>query len=151
MVRKEAGEDPASQGEMLIEKLLSLYQREIAATPHRIVELTGRRCRNPRIISTLLGYELQIRDRRFNCPDLATASYLKVFAMIGSPRVMVPLDPTRTADLLPALESLWSRIRSLLGDLEASEQRQSARRIHAILKDKIRIETGTDSPIRHET
>ncbi|MEO7672752.1 MAG: hypothetical protein ABIU09_01575, partial [Pyrinomonadaceae bacterium] len=35
------------------------------------------------ILHTLLGIELKVGKRRFSCPDLATARYLRVFARIG--------------------------------------------------------------------
>ena len=120
-----------------------LHYSEAVAAAHRKVGLTGRKCRNPRIINTLLGFELQIRDRRFTCPDMATARFLRIFAKIGVSEVMVPLDPTLTADILPEIEKNWNEFSRICRELESGERKALARRLHDRLKAKVR---GTEHP-----
>lgn len=120
-----------------IESFIALYREKVVSAPHRSVELTGRKCSNPRIISTLLGYELQIRDKRFNCPDMATALFLKIFAQIGAGEVKIPHDPTRTADLLPAFEKTWKQIRDICRQLDSENRKNLALSLHRRLKAKI--------------
>lgn len=58
---------------------------------------------------TLLGIELKVGRRRFACPDLATARYLRVFARLGCPTFAVPYDITRISPIADELETAWQR------------------------------------------
>jgi hypothetical protein len=122
----------------LIENFTTLYRERVVSAPHRTVGLTGRKCSKPKIISTFLGYELQIRDKRFSCPDKTTALFLNIFAQIGAGEVKVPHDPTRTADLLPVLEKNWYQILDICRNLESGGKKNSALSLHRRLKEKIR-------------
>lgn len=62
------------------------------------------------ILHTLLGVELKIGRQRINCPDLATARFLQVFARIGCAAVAVPYDITKISVLADELESSWQRL-----------------------------------------
>lgn len=135
------GEGLRAKAHRSIESFIALYREEVVSAPHRSVDLTGRKCSNPRIISTLLGYELQIRDKRFSCPDMATALFLKIFAQIGAGEVKVPHDPTRTADLFPAFEKIWNQIRGIYRQLDSENRKDLALSLHRRLKAKIQETT----------
>ena len=62
---------------------------------------------NPEILYTLLGIELKVGNRRFSCPDLATARYLRVFARLGAAEFAVPYDITRISPAADELETAW--------------------------------------------
>jgi hypothetical protein len=136
--KKEDLEPISARAMSLIDRFIAHYSEAVAAVPHRKVALTGRKCRNPRIINTLLGFELQIRDRRFTCPDMATARFLRIFAMIGVSEVMVPLDPTLTAGILPEFERNWNLFSRICRELEAGERKDLARRLHDRLRAGVR-------------
>ena len=58
---------------------------------------------------TLLGIELKVGKRRFACPDLATARYLRVFARIGCRDFALPYDITQISGVADELETGWQR------------------------------------------
>ena len=120
-----------------IDSFVLFYKENALSLPCRKVELTGRKSKNSKIISTLLGFELQIGKKRFSCPDMATALFLRIFSLIGSREVMVPLDPTRTADMVPELENRLNQIFKIITHLEDNDKRL-ARLLHNRLKSKIK-------------
>jgi hypothetical protein len=69
---------------------------------------------------TLLGIELKVGRRRFACPDLATARYLRVFARIGVRKVAVPYDISQISAIADELETGWQRALLLLEKKGAS-------------------------------
>lgn len=99
----------------LAEELLRIYRSGTDDSKTRRVRLLGRKC-EPVILKTFLGYELQMRRTRLNCPDLATARYLKIFAEIGCAGIEVPYDPTVTAEILPRLEELAAELKEACTD-----------------------------------
>jgi hypothetical protein len=108
--------------------------------------------RKPRveIEHTLLGVELKVGQRRFLCPDLATARYLAVFAKLSCENVAVPYDITRVSQLADELESSWHRM-LLLADHKASNRTEAFRaRIHGLLIARLKGEisaAGAGEPI----
>ena len=62
------------------------------------------------ILHTLLGIELKIGRRRFACPDLATARYMRVFARIGCRDFAIPYDITKISVLADELETAWQNM-----------------------------------------
>jgi hypothetical protein len=91
------------------------------------------------IFHTLLGIELKVGKRRFACPDLATARYLRVFARIGCQEVAVPYDITQVSPLADALETAWQR--SLLEIERCSrEAGRSPERLRTAVMSAIRNE-----------
>jgi hypothetical protein len=58
---------------------------------------------------TLLGIELKVGRRRFSCPDLATARYLRVFARIGVRKFAIPYDISQISTIADDLETGWQR------------------------------------------
>ena len=61
------------------------------------------------ILHTLLGIELKVGRRRFECPDLATARYMRVFARLGCVSFAIPYDITKISTLADELETEWQR------------------------------------------
>jgi hypothetical protein len=62
------------------------------------------------IMFTLLGIELKVGNKRFACPDLATARYLQVFARLGCRDIAVPYDITQISPVADELETAWQRM-----------------------------------------
>jgi len=140
-VEREDVEGVEEGASAAIDELVAFYRKEVIPHPHRRVNLPGRRCRAPRIITTLLGFELQIRDTRISCPDLATAEYLKIFARIGAPELLMPINPTITADILDEMTRIWEKFDAACRKMEAGGQKSKAGRLRGKLKAKIETET----------
>lgn len=81
----------------------------------------------PEIQYTLLGIELKVGRRRFACPDLATARYLRVFARVGCRDFAVPYDITQISGVADQLETSWQRALLMLEKRFAGEVSTSAR------------------------
>ncbi|MCV4796433.1 hypothetical protein OFB84_31390, partial [Escherichia coli] len=73
----------------------------------------------PEILHTLLGIELKVGRRRFSCPDLATARYLRVFARIGCDDIAIPYDISRLSAIADDLETAWQKTNLLMNGLSA--------------------------------
>lgn len=95
----------------------------------------------PEILHTLLGIELKVGRRRFACPDLATARYLRVFARLGVRDVAVPYDITRISVISDELETAWQKMLLVLRE-KASE----TGRDRSTLVRKLREEIGGIGP-----
>lgn len=65
--------------------------------------------RSPDILHTLLGIELKAGKRRFACPDLATARYIRIFARIGAAEFAIPYDISKISMIADELETSWQR------------------------------------------
>lgn len=108
------------------------------------------------IMHTLLGVELKVGRRRFACPDLATARYLRVFARIGCRNFAVPYDITKISALADELELGWQKA-LLLCDEAARRDGDDAVRLKGALIRRIRkdideIGPGATSPeFRNDT
>jgi hypothetical protein len=91
--------------------IAAIYEQKILTQRTRRYELKAS-ARNPavEILHTLLGIELKIGKRRLLCPDLATARYLSVFALIGCDAIAVPYDITKISRLADELQSSWHRM-----------------------------------------
>lgn len=81
---------------------------------------------------TLLGIELKVGRRRFACPDLATARYLRIFARIGVRKFAIPYDITQISAIADALETGWQRALLLL-----EKQGASRTSLIRIMRDEI--------------
>jgi hypothetical protein len=99
---------------------------------------------NPEILHTLLGVELKVGNRRFACPDLATARYLRVFARIGCTDLAVPYDITKISVIADSMETAWHQM-TLLIQKEALTS-ISAGRLRAALVRKLRDEIVSIGP-----
>ena len=94
---------------------------------------------------TLLGIELKVGRRRFACPDLATARYLRVFSRLGCPSFAVPYDITRISPIADELETAWQR--TLLA-LDSNGMADARSRVVKAIRDEIaRIGPGEPMPL----
>jgi hypothetical protein len=100
---KEMGEsDPDSLPAIYAEKVRTIRTRSCS------LEIPERE-NDAEILHTLLGIELKVGRRRFACPDLATARYMRVFARLGSREFAIPYDITQISTLADELETAWQR------------------------------------------
>ena len=76
---------------------------------------------------TLLGIEVKVGKRRFACPDLATARYMRVFARLGVLDFAVPYDITKISVVADELETAWQRT-ILLADARSRTLSEQARK-----------------------
>jgi hypothetical protein len=90
--------------------LPNLYKTRVRSQRTRSMHLdiTARE-NKAEILYTLLGIELKIGRRRFSCPDLATARYLRVFARIGCRDFAIPYDISKISGIADELETSWQR------------------------------------------
>ena len=93
------------------------------------------------ILHTLLGVELKVGRRRFSCPDLATARYMRVFARLGCREFAIPYDITKISTLADELETEWQRalLRVDNNSLGAPEQHRKRSRSRLIKSIRSRI------------
>ncbi|MCV4714110.1 hypothetical protein OFC05_29015, partial [Escherichia coli] len=82
----------------------------------------------------LLGIELKVGRRRFSCPDLATARYLRVFARIGCDDIAIPYDISRLSAIADDLETAWQKTNLLMNGLSAAQRRK----IINLIREEIR-------------
>jgi hypothetical protein len=92
------------------------------------------------IMFTLLGVELKVGKRRFACPDLAAARYLRVFARLGCTDFAVPYDITRISPIADDLEISWQTTLLHLADGTAGLSAQARGKARAALIRSIRSE-----------
>jgi len=105
------------------------YHLDIPKTEHR-----------PDIQHTLLGIELKVGNKRFSCPDLSTARYLRVFARGGCQEVAIPYDITRISILADELESSWHKTLLFFEELTKSKIASAKGRMRSGLIKEIRRE-----------
>lgn len=119
----------------------AIYREKIRSQRTRAYHLDiGRREHRVAILHTLLGIELKIGNKRFNCPDLSTARYLQVFARIGCADVAIPYDITKISTLADELEISWHKTLLLLDDLTKSKTAPAKGRLRSQLIREIRQE-----------
>jgi hypothetical protein len=118
-----------------------IYREKIRSQRTRSHELDVPKKENRAIIQhTLLGVELKVGNRRFQCPDLSTARYLQVFARFGCQEIAVPYDITKISSLADALESSWHKM-LLLVERETEEKTTAVRgRLRAACIREVRRE-----------
>lgn len=87
----------------------------------------------PTIQYTLLGIEVKVGRRRFACPDLAAARYMRVFARIGCSEFAIPYDITKISAAADDLETSWQR--TLL--LTAETTRGKQQKVIALARSKV--------------
>ena len=129
-----------------------IYQKKIRTQRTRSVQIVVPAKRNlAEIQYTLLGIELKIGRRRFSCPDLATARYMRIFARIGVADFAIPYDITRISTVADDLETAWQKlllvVRSSLEDLsEQGKTRTLNRVIRSIREEITEIGPGASMP-----
>ena len=93
-----------------IDSVESIYAEKVRVLRTRSCELEiPERENDAQILHTLLGIELQVGKRRFACPDLATARYMRVFARLGCREFAIPYDITKISTIADELETAWQR------------------------------------------
>lgn len=118
-----------------------IYAEKIRPQRTRSFELdVPERENSAEILYTLLGIELKIGKRRFGCPDLATARYLRVFARIGCRNIAIPYDITRISVLADELEVAWHKLLLIHGEGAKQKSPQANGRARSALIRKIRTE-----------
>lgn len=100
---------------------------------------------------TLLGIELKVGKRRFACPDLATARYMRVFARIGVRDSAVPYNITKISVIADELETAWQRVSLLASEMSKDLEPTAAKRlrgriIKALRSEFIEIGAGESMP-----
>ena len=99
-----------------------------------------------KLLYTLLGIELQVGRRRFSCPDLATARYMRVFARIGCTEFAIPYDITKISVLADELETAWQRSLLTLETESADLTYQQRKRNRSRLLKSIRTQIAEIGP-----
>ena len=118
-----------------------LYDSHIKSKRTRAVSLpVPSRLNETEIQHTLLGIELRVGRQRINCPDLATARYLSVFARIGVKSVAAPYDITQVSHFADELESAWQRMVLLMGEAANASSTGFAARLKTLLTQQVRLE-----------
>lgn len=99
------------RAEMADEWLPVIYSVKVRSQRTRSYRLDiSKREHSPVIQYTLLGVELKVGRKRFACPDLATARYIRVFARLGCREFALPYDISRISGLADELETSWQRL-----------------------------------------
>ena len=125
--------------------IADLYQKKVRSQRTRAFNLEiPERENKPDILHTLLGIELKVGNRRFACPDLATARYMRVFARLGVRDFAVPYDITKISVVADTLETAWQRMLLLIegGDIPAA----SRSRLRSALIKQLRSEINDIGP-----
>jgi len=108
------------------EWLPSIYREKIRTLRTRSVQIdVPPRENQVEIQYTLLGIELKVGKRRFACPDLATARYMRVFARIGCREFAIPYDITKISAAADSLETSWRRSLLLVDEKTRGKQSRS--------------------------
>ncbi|HEV7700923.1 MAG TPA: hypothetical protein VGO43_11885 [Pyrinomonadaceae bacterium] len=122
--------------------LPSIYEHKIRPLRTRSLSIDVPAKENAATINyTLLGIELQIGRRRFACPDLATARYMRIFARVGCSAFAAPYDITQISALADDLETSWQRMLLLIaastGGKPTRSVSQTRSRIIRAIRDEI--------------
>jgi hypothetical protein len=125
--------------------IADLYEKKIRSQRTRAfsIEIPERE-NKPEILHTLLGIELKVSNRRFACPDLATARYVRVFARLGVRDFAVPYDITKISVIADMLETAWQRMLLMIesADIPAG----SGSRLRSKLIKQLRSEINEIGP-----
>ena len=125
----------------------TIYAQKIRAMRTRSCTLeVPERENDVRILHTLLGIELKIGRRRFACPDLATARYMRVFARLGCREFAIPYDITRISTLADELETAWQRSLLMLETQSVGLTDPQQKRKRSSLLKSIRSEIAEIGP-----
>lgn len=127
--------------------LPKVYQDKIRTQRTRAVTIEVPVRENGCVIQhTLLGIELKVGKRRFSCPDLATARYMRVFARIGCREFAIPYDITRISAAADELETAWQKSLILLADRISESTPKSAILSRSKLIKTMRLELAEIGP-----
>lgn len=129
------------------ESLAAVYAKKIRTLRTRscMLEIPERE-NDVAILHTLLGIELQVGRRRFSCPDLATARYMRVFARLGCREFAIPYDITKISTLADDLETAWQLSLLLMETESGGLIDQQRKRKRSNLLKSIRSEVAEIGP-----
>ncbi len=128
--------------------LPAIYEKKIRSQRTRSYKLNIPKKENRADIQyTLLGIELKVGRKRFACPDLATARYLRVFTRIGCNEFAVPYDITKISPAADEIETSWQRSLVLLERLSSDDVAARSTLIKAIRNEIIKIGPGDAMPL----
>lgn len=121
--------------------LPQIYREKIRTQRTRSLSLDiADRENNADIIYTLLGIELKVGKRRFACPELSTARYMRVFARIGCREFAIPYDITQIPAVADELETAWQKTLLVLSEISNGRPSRSVSQIRANVVRDIRHE-----------
>jgi len=129
------------RAQLAIEWIPSLYREKVRTQRTRSFHLNIPAKENdPEILHTLLGIELKVGNRRFSCPELPTARYLRIFARIGCADFAVPYDISKISFIADQLDTAWHRMILVLEKELKGLQASAAGRARSALMREIRGE-----------
>jgi hypothetical protein len=132
---------------MADEWLPAIYEQKIRSQRTRSITLDIPDRENAAEIQyTLLGIELRVGKRRFPCPDLAAARYMRVFARVGCREFAIPYDITKVSVAADEFETAWQRSLLLLGEAVDDKPTRSVAQIRAKFVRSIRDELNIIGP-----
>ena len=121
-----------------------IYRDKIRTQRTRLITLEIPPRNNSAIIQyTLLGIELKVGKRRFACPDLATARYMRVFARIGASEFALPYDITRISTAADELETSWQHAVLKIAGNQGDRQLSERSRYRTMLATAMRLEIAS--------
>lgn len=127
--------------------LPELYHTEVRIQRTRAISIPiPAKETSPEIIYTLLGIELRVGRRRFACPDLATARYMRIFVRIGCGEFAIPYDITRVSTAADKLETAWQNTLIRLEMLTADLSLSTVKRAKTALVKRVRDEIAAIGP-----
>ena len=128
--------------------LPSIYEKKIRSQRTRSYKLNILKKENRADIQyTLLGIELKVGRKRFACPDLATARYLRVFARLGCNDFAVPYDITRISPAADEIETSWQHALVLLEKLAGDDTAARSSLIKTLRNEIVKIGPGDAMPL----
>lgn len=123
------------------EWLAAIYREKVRTQRTRAHPLDVPQKENRAVIQhTLLGIELKVGNKRFSCPDLATARYLQIFARIGCQECAVPYNITKISPIADELEISWHKTLLLFDEATKDKIASAKGRMRANLIKEIRQE-----------
>jgi hypothetical protein len=125
----------------------TLYEEKVRSQRTRSLHLNiAAKENDPEILHTLLGIELKVGNRRFACPDLPTARYIRVFARIGSSDFAVPYDISKISLIADELDTAWHRMLLVLVRDAHGLQASAVGRVRSALMRQVRKEIEEIGP-----
>lgn len=133
------------------EWLPELYRSKVRSQRTRSYLLDIRSAeREPEILHTLLGVEVKVGRRRFACPDLATARYIRIFARLGCREFAVPYDISKISRIADELETSWQRTLLVAAEISSRRPPRSAmligRKLVSVMREEI-ADIGAGEPM----
>ena len=128
--------------------LATIYEKRIRSQRTRSYKLNIPKKENRADIQyTLLGIELKVGRKRFACPDLATARYLRVFARLGCNDFAVPYDITKISPAADEIETSWQHSLVLLEKFAGDDTAARSSLIKTIRNEIVKIGPGDAMPL----